>query len=97
MKRFHGAVIDLGGTTPSTADGRECSNALSTPAIGGTDGDEGGTVRTGGTWGTGERVAPGGLGEGALDALDCALGRALAEARLQNKASREVKIRHLSR
>lgn len=91
MKCFHGAVIDLGGTAPP-ADGGGRSNESASPAVGSAvDGDGGGAVPSGGRWRTGERVAPGGRGEGALDTLDCALGRALAESRLQNEASREVK------
>lgn len=83
LKDFSGAVSDLRGIW---ANG---SATLITPtSTGGGDGGDD-AARVAGEK-TAERVAPGGMGERALDTLDCSLGRALAEGRLGNTASREV-------
>lgn len=80
MKRFAGAADDLGGTPHDGSANSDTAVAREvTEALGGDHA------------GTGERMALSSRGEGALDTLDCSLGRSLAEARLQSAASREVK------
>lgn len=74
MKRFRGAAEDLGGVVSATA--KVSKNTRATTAPGDVD--------------PGDKGIAAALAGGALDCLDSELGRALAEGRLQNGASREV-------
>lgn len=85
MKSFQGAVEDL----QVGQNGHSCGDEQNTTHP--KDNENGGDGPAKGPQApTGERVARGGMGEGALDTLDCSLGRALAEGRLNSKASRDV-------
>lgn len=91
MKRFRDAVEDLGGEPlkPTAAGLLKIAKKM-TPDGGGVDpgvgGGKGGSATSGTKTGGGETTLTG----GGLDTLDCQLGRALAEGRLKNGASREV-------
>lgn len=91
MKRFRGAVEDLGGERLKATAAKLLTMVAKkvTPDGGVVDrgiGGKGGSAAAGTKTGGGETTLTG----GGLDTLDCQLGRALAEGRLQNGASREV-------
>ncbi|CAN0516496.1 unnamed protein product, partial [Ectocarpus sp. 12 AP-2014] len=78
MKRFRGAAEDLGGAS---------LRSFKAPTIGGANTSDSGVVpAAAGTSGSGMTALAG----GALDTLDCEIGRALADGRLDNRASREA-------
>lgn len=78
MQRFRGAAEDLGGAS---------LRSFKAHTIGGANASDSGVVPTAaGTSGSGMTALAG----GALDTLDCEIGRALADGRLDNRASREV-------
>lgn len=79
MERFRGAAEDLGGAS---------LRRFKAPTIGGANAGDSGVVpaASAGTSGSGMTALAG----GALDTLDCEIGRALADGRLDNRASREV-------
>lgn len=82
MERFHGAVEDLKGKLMDKP--KVAKNTKAPISAGGDDGDIASAASATG----GETTTT--LAGGALDGLDIELGRALAEGRLENKASREV-------
>lgn len=84
MKRFHGAVEDLGGMLSATPKVSKYSKA--TTAVGGVDPRGKGVAAAAAAAVAGTTTLAG----GALDCLDSELGRALAEGRLQHRAPREV-------
>ncbi len=91
MKRFHGAVEDLGGRLSDNP--KVAKNTEEPIAAGGDDGSLKGAASAALATGGGTTAT---LAGGALDCLDSELGRALAEGRLENRASREVlaSVRH---
>ncbi|CAB1115628.1 unnamed protein product [Ectocarpus sp. CCAP 1310/34] len=77
MQRFRGAAEDLGGAS---------LKSFKAPTIGGANTSDSGVVpAAAGTPGSGMTLAG-----GALDTLDCEIGRALADGRLDNRVSREA-------
>jgi len=87
MKRFRGAVEDLGG---ELGDNPKVAKSPKAPvAAGGDESGFKGTPSAVSTTGGGMTAT---LAGGALDCLDSELGRALAEGRLENRASREVLV-----
>lgn len=91
MKRFRGAAEDLGGDRLK----ERSAKLMKTTRKAAPDGD-GINPGVGSNWFSAAASTKTGRGEtalagGGLDNLDCQLGRALAEAWLQNGASREVK------
>lgn len=76
------------------AAAKASKNIKATTAVGGVEpGDKGIAAAAAAATGVGTTTLAGGaLAGGALDCLDSELGRALAEGRLQNKASREVPL-----
>ncbi|CAM9256815.1 unnamed protein product, partial [Hapterophycus canaliculatus] len=85
MKRFSDATADLRGTPVNPT--HKTSRILPPPCAGGAvHGGKGATPAVAATATIGTTTFAG----GALDTLDCELGRALAEGRLENRSSREA-------
>lgn len=87
MKRFRGAVEDLGGRLSENDNPKVAKTTKEPITPGGDDGGLKGTASAASATGGGTTTT---LAGGALDCLDSELGRALAEGRLENRASREV-------
>lgn len=85
MKRFGDAAADLRGA-PVHPTHRTPGNLPASYAGGAGRGGKGITPALGSTAASGKTS----FARGALDTFDCELGRALAEGRLENRASREV-------